>query len=70
MEENQLRRGWVLDLLEEAFKKSLTERDYQIVRGIQKYYPLSFSGNTDNKPDLMLINLAYQIGKAENNRRK
>lgn len=70
MTRKQLRRGWVMELLEEAFKKSLTERDYQIVRGIQKYYPLSFSNNTNNKPDLILINLAYQIGKAENSRRK
>lgn len=39
MEENQLRRGWVLDLLEEAFKKSLTERDYQTVRGYPEILP-------------------------------
>lgn len=68
MKKESNRRNWMLNLLWRAFETNLDERDYQIVKGIYKYYN-NVAGGTI-KPDLMAINLAYQIGKAEANKTK
>lgn len=65
MKRTNKRKEWILDLLFSGFKANLDERDYQIVKGIQKYYH-TLTGKPETVPDLFLINIAYQIGKAEN----
>lgn len=65
MKHKNKRREWIIQLLFSAFKTSLDERDYQIVTGIQRYYHI-LTGKPEIKADLILINIAYQIGKAEN----
>lgn len=64
MSRKNKRRNWVVSMLEEAFRAWVSERDYQIVQGIQKYYNPVFSGKNE-EADLFLVNIAYQIGKME-----
>ncbi len=64
MSRKNKRRNWVVSMLEETFRAWVSERDYQIVQGIQKYYNPVFSGKNE-EADLFLVNIAYQIGKME-----
>ena len=68
MKENK-RREWIIKKMEKAFKKSLSEEDYQIVIGLSKWYAPYFTGESKNTGSF-LINIAYQIGKMEGRKDK
>lgn len=68
MKENK-RREWIIKKMDKAFKKSLSEEDYQIVMGLSKWYVPYFTGESKNT-DSFLINIAYQIGKMEGRKDK
>lgn len=68
MKENK-RREWITKKMDKAFKKSLSEEDYQIVMGLSKWYASYFTGESKNT-DSFLINIAYQIGKMEGRKDK
>ena len=63
------RREWIIKKMDKAFKKSLSEEDYQIVMGLSKWYAPYFTGESKNT-DSFLINIAYQIGKMEGRKDK
>lgn len=64
MSKKRRKRNWIVELLDDAFKEKVSEKDFQIVEGISKYYsPVFF--DEKNKQDIFLINIAYQIGKRE-----
>lgn len=68
MKENK-RREWITKRMDTAFKKSLSEKDYQIIMGISKWYAPYFTDESKNV-DSFLINIAYQIGKMEGEKKK
>lgn len=68
MKENK-RREWISKKMDKAFKKSLSEEDYQIVMGLSKWYAPYFTGESKNT-DSFLINIVYQIGKMEGRKGK
>lgn len=68
MKENK-RREWIIKKMDKAFKKSLSEEDYQIVMGLSKWYAPYFTGES-KKTVCVLINIAYQIGKMEGRKDK
>ena len=55
--------------MDKAFKESLSEKDYQVVMGLSKWYAPYFTGESKNS-DSFLINIAYQIGKMEGKKSK
>ena len=68
MGENK-RRDWIFEKMNKAFKESMSEKDYQVVMGLSKWYAPYFIGESKNS-DSFLINIAYQIGKMEGKKSK
>ena len=68
MGENK-RRDWIFEKMDKAFKESMSEKDYQVVMGLSKWYASYFTGESKNS-DSFLINIAYQIGKMEGKKSK